>query len=565
MRRIPSRAFLLLTTLGLAACNQDSQTAAGQPTADGLEISLTPPCLVDSRWANSGHYVLADRSVTATLVDRQGRLWLAGSTASGSYVRRLLADGALDSSFASNGTLELSFGDDTLRDRPAGLALGPDDDAYLLVNNDLASSATPATSYSLLHLLENGSVDAAFHNGIDGGVVSASGQARNFYRNSFGMLEVMLTPAAGSWGLREYFSNGSLNTALGSGGLYSETGNLLGRTGPMAGDVVDVYDDCSDGNCGLFLHRFTSSGAPIQLQVDAPSFDVAATISGPSATYIQGVLTLFNPLHYLADPASTPLPVAVDPSTATAYPDGYLLASGDLSLSTEKQLTDGALDATFCNGSADTSLLHEPRAGAQLAVAAGGAIFVSGTVTEAQGDVLDYGLAGDVFKLRGSAPDTTPTSFATTPTQTYDPDTGYYTLQAITVRGLGDGVGVPARLLPSGMALPERGWELSIDNGATWYNGWLWVHNGSKLLARRPDVGSATLTIGGVLSPNSPGVPMGDVLTLELASDGVTVTEPAGNANVTDGGSSGGALDVFAVFGLLLVAGIGQRRYSRRS
>jgi MYXO-CTERM domain-containing protein len=132
---------------------------------------------------------------------------------------------------------------------------------------------------------------------------------------------------------------------------------------------------------------------------------------------------------------------------------------------------------------------------------------------------------------------------------------------------LGPDVWVPARL--------TRG-ELSVDGGS-WQSGWVWVKNGSELWLQADFTDSdlnngaphTTLTIGGVLAPTNPTLPLGNVLTVSFAAGVPTVINPKvapapAAATVTvssSASSSGGSVEA----GLLaLLALLGTRHLRRR-
>lgn len=515
------------------------------------------PIDIDTHWASNGTYTLNDRTMTATAIDANGKLLLAGRTSTGIYVRRLNADGSPDSGFASTGTLEITLTTPACSDRPVLLLPLADGSFYLAENPASAASATP--DFILRRISHNGVVDTGFggNNGMTG-----PGKIRDISLDASGRIYVFADThdavAGDHWLLTRYLPTATLDSSYGSAGSVSGTGLTEAMT-QLSGermrilydnqDAVDIAakEDLKDvvidaaGNMGVISHI-------TYIYLGVAPYGVTLTAAPTNTNNIEYEYTelFFNSQNFTftASNGSSYSKLRENgTAAATAYPDGWIqFIKGELYIKFSLSLGD---DPSWHDNSGAPA---ENLVGTTAVVDAFGGVFIGGNQRQydpaTDNGVIQYATPATITRIIGSSPDTAPGAIATPQIQSNG--TYYQTSTAITINHLGSNDFVPARLSFG---------ELSTDAGSTWRRGWVWVKNDSHLLVRYPvsdpthpgQPVTATLTVGGYLSPNNPALTLGDVLTVAFSNDSATVTPAAAAAadKNSAASSSGGSMDIF--------------------
>lgn len=180
--------------------------------------------------------LLADGSILAA-----GNVGAVGSTTSSIQLRHLLADGTLDPTFGSSGTVTTSFGGS---DAAAAMVLQPDG-AVVVAGSTTPSLLDLTTQVQLIRYLGDGTLDPSF--GTGGRVVTTFAETRSS-AEALALQPDGALVAAGSTTridefpgpislptdqypiLARYLPDGSLDPTFGSGGKVSTRFGTLGYT-----------------------------------------------------------------------------------------------------------------------------------------------------------------------------------------------------------------------------------------------------------------------------------------------------------------------------------------------
>lgn len=525
--RIPGLAFVLALALPIVA------------NADGVTISIGTPSNIDTTWGSSGFVSFNDQSITAKALDTKRRLLIAGQSGNGSLVRRLLVNGQPDTSFGNNGSLAISLGSSTLKDKPAMFVPMEDGSFYLLINHDLDTTLFDAPrNHSLVQVSASGSIIGA-NNGVR---FTQEGFGIDIIRDAEGRFYLLSTtgfsdPGTGkmAWSLQRLLSDGSLDTSFSGDGAIHWSSNYASVINMFVGEHIQARYFDPDNTCqvrALFIGENGetneqcgehASGRPLRL-LSVPTLE-------PDVT--EGVAYLGN-----ASPLPTGGPyVANEGISIQAYPYGFfqIMEPTQINFMTYTP----SFHSTFWDFDSATLIAMSTNAIATMAHAdADGGLYVSFNKYDGGADgYYFYSPPATVFRSRGFTLDTLPDSPGL---PTIGMSGGNYLSSWLTVAGLGESVSVPARV---------TGGEISL-NGTDWHKGWAWVHNGSQVRVRYPS--TALLTIGGIIAPNSPSTPVGNVQSISFHNNVATTDKPTPpSAEASAGGSGGGSTDIF-----LLIAGL---------
>lgn len=248
-------------------------------------VRITPAGQLDGLFGNAGVVVLADEGVVESsygryalrlAVQADGRLLVVSdASGNGSFslrLRRLLANGASDTSFGTNGERLLS-------DLSSGVTFLSTDLAYATPEGGMVLAALPAPakrSYLLLRLNANGGLDSTFgKNGIVSGydLGAPDDWPTQMVRTPDGQ-SVLLGTTIGGIGampvvLWQVNAQGLLNTAFGSGGrrqinTAASINSYYFRLGVLPdGSLVSSESSASFSGGALALSRFAANGSPL--------------------------------------------------------------------------------------------------------------------------------------------------------------------------------------------------------------------------------------------------------------------------------------------------------------
>lgn len=495
--------------------------------------------MIDTDWGSSGFVSFNDQSITTKALDTNRRLLIAGQSGSGSLVRRLLVNGQPDTSFGNNGSLAISLGSSTLKDKPAAFVPMADGSFYLLINHDLDTTLLGAPrNHSLVYVSATGSII-----GVNKGVrFTQEGYGIDIIRDAEGRLYLLSAtgfsdPGTGKmvWSLQRLLSDGSLDTSFSSDGAIHWSSNYASVINMFVGEHIQARYFDPDNTCqvrALFIGENgetdeqcgeNTHGRPLRL-LSVPSLE-------PDVT--EGVAYSGN---------TSPLPtggpyVANEGISIQTYPFGFfqLVEPTQINFLTYTPSYNSTL------WSFDSAALATMSSNAIATMAhpdADGGLYVSFNKYDGGADgYYFYSPPATVFRSKGFALDTLPDTLVSPTVSTSGAN---YISSWITVSGLGEYVSVPVRV---------TGGEISL-NGTDWHKGWAWVHNGSQVRVRYP--GTARLTIGGIIAPNSPSTPVGNVQSISFRNNVATVDKPTPPpSEAIAGGSGGGSTDIF-----LLIAGL---------
>lgn len=526
---------MILRAFGLALALALPVVAA----ADGIVIGIpTTPDMIDTVWGNSGYVTFTDQSITAKALDTDRRLLIAGQSGSGSLVRRLLVNGQPDTSFGNNGSLAISLGSSTLKDRPVVIIPLADGSFYLLINHDRDTTLPDAPrNLSLVYVSASGSIT-----GINEGVrFTQEGLGIDVIRDTGGRLYLLSTTGDNysigmEWTLQRLLPEGSLDTSFSTDGAIHWSSNQASVIGMFAGDQVQARYFDPINPCPVRALYIAENGDMTDQCGDNSDSRPTAVFSAPSlepseieSAVYTGVTQMLNTL--------VPFTPADESLSYNAYPLGIL------SIIRPTQIQLGILTPLYQStlwslDSPELLALTTNHIGTKARPDADGGVYISFN-TDAGDNGYDqlYSPPATVFRSMGFTLDTLPDPVGS-PSISVAGD--YFISSPITITGLSEYVSVPVRI---------TGGEISID-GITWYKGWIWAHNGSLVQVRYSN--TATMTIGGIISPNNPSLPVGDVLTLSFAPAVTTPDLPAAEPVSPAGGGSGGSAD----FSLLMFAGL---------
>lgn len=552
-RRAPTIALTLFTLLSVVA------------NADGISIGIgepapppSIPAAIDAAWGNSGYVTFTDQSITAKAVDGQGRLLVAGQTTTGAKVRRLLANGQPDISFGSNGAIEVSVGGSGFSDRPTTVIPLAEGGFLFLAQQDASGLNTFSPKSSLIRFNSSGSLDVSFG---DEGEASFLGMPVDMVRDRHGRLYLLTSHIqymgnvdGFGWRLLRLLPNGGLDVDFGTEGeiaLPSSTSMVMTL---RAGDWLhfqyfDRDDGCDVRNLGVseFGDTFEAcdigSGRTIKL-ISIPAFGTPDAVDGAAS------FTLETPEGYLGGIYSTDETLDAQP-----YPLGFIQTLGPDRI--DVQVLAPSSDQFYWSFNSPEHLDRiSSFINTKVRVDAEAGLLISFNSPICEGLIFPVCPPATIFRSAPLPLDLTPSALPAIPVVTHNGL--YYTSTAITVSGLGEYVNVPVRV---------TGGQISLD-GEVWLNGWAWAHNGRQIWVRYTD--NATLTIGGVISPNNPSLAIGSVQTLTFAGASVTVSTPApatpssslAAENDDSGGSGGGSTDwtFFSLLGLALAGRHGRLR-----
>lgn len=503
----------------------------------GLPDSPTTPDMIDSAWGSSGYVTFTDQSITAKALDTNRRLLIAGQSGNGSLVRRLLVNGQPDTSFGNNGSLAISLGSSTLKDRPVVIIPLADGSFYLLINHDRDTTLPDAPrNHSLVYVSASGNIT-----GINEGVrFTQEGFGIDVIRDTEGRLYPLSTTGDNSfrmeWTLQRLLPDGSLDTSFGNDGAIHWYSNQASVIGMFAGDQVQARYFDPLNTCQVRALYIAENGDTTDQCADNADSRPTAVFSVPSlepseieSVVYTGMTQMLNTLE--------PFTPADESLSYNAYPLGFLniIRPTQIQLGIFTPLYSSTL---WSLDSPELLALTTNNIGTKARPDADGGVFISFN-TDAGDNGYDqlYSPPATVFRSKGFTLDTLPDPVGSPSISVSD---DYYISSPITITGLGEYVSVPVRI---------TGGEISLDD-INWYKGWVWVHNENQVKVRYSN--TATLTIGGIISPNNPSLPVGDVLTMSFNQ---AVTNPD-LSPVEPGSSSGGGSGGSADLSFLMLAGL---------
>lgn len=345
-----------------------------------------------------------DATINALLVQRDGKLMVAGST--GTTDRQILLvrfepDGTLDPTFGTGGVVTTNVGSAT----DEAMALLQDHEDRVLVAGYTTQGTT--AHFATLRYDADGALDAGFG---DGGIVSTAlsslgGAAYDVAEQADGRLVVSgaaaVVTGTESVAVR-YLADGSLDATFGSAGVVRAD---LG--GPEGGACAVVVQDDGDvvlagsGQGSIAVLRYDATG------VLDPTFGaggVAITSAGSSADEAAALL------------------VQSDGKLVAA---GHTVAGGNAILALARYDSDGALDPTFGTGGLVSTTVDEASTRAIGVVQqASGRLVVGGSVTS--------GANGNAVLVRYLADGSLDSTFGT---------------GGVVITTIGPGIGGPEALL----------------------------------------------------------------------------------------------------------------------
>ena len=525
--RIPGLAFVLALALPIVA------------NADGVTLGINTPSMIDTAWGSSGFVSFNDQSITTKALDTKRRLLIAGQSGSGSLVRRLLVNGQPDTSFGNNGSLAISLGSSTLKDKPAVFVPMADGSFYLLINHDLDTTLLGAPrNHSLVQVSASGSIVGA-NNGVR---FTQDGFGIDIIRDAEGRFYLLSTtgfsdPGTGKmeWTLQRLRSDGSLDTSFSNDGAIHWSSNYASVINMFVGEHIQARYFDPDNTCQVRALFIGENGETNELCGEHANGRPLRLLSVPTLMpdVTEGVAYLGN---------TSPLPesgtfVANEGINIQTHPFGFfqIMEPTQINFITYTP----SLQSTFWNFDSAALIAMSTNAIATMAHAdADGGLYISFNKYDGGADgYYFYSPPATVFRSTGFTLDTLPDSLGR---PTIGTSGGNYISSWLTVSGLGESVSVPARV---------TGGEISL-NDTDWHKGWAWVHNGSKVRVRYPS--SALLSIGGIIAPNSPSTPVGNVQSVSFRNNIATVDKPTPPPSEAGaGGSGGGSTDIF-----LLIAGL---------
>lgn len=539
--RAPGLAFALALPL---VANADGVTiGVGIPTNPIAISESATQGVIDSTWGNNGYVTFSDQSIITQAMDRDGRLLIAGqSSGSGTLVRRLLANGHPDTSFGSNGKVSISLGSAALKDRPVAIIPMADRGFYILIDHDLDPSSTSSTySYSLVYADAAGSIIST-PGGSTGVKFTGAGVGADVIRDAEGRLYLLsatgtLNPASGKmdWSLQRLLPDGTPDTSFGSSGAINWSSNYASVIGMLAGDHVQaLYFDPDNTSCSSRMLIISESGATTDLCDPSTTGRPIKMVSVPTPSL--SAIEFQAPLRTTAASGSGPY-VFIEWVDLRAYPAGMLYTGSPNELYFQT-FNPSISSAHWIFDSPEHLVLTQNAIGTKIQPDVNGGFYISFNTLNTNIGYSPYQPPATIFHSKGYAQDTTPAGLTNSPA--ISSDGSNYISGPIAIAGLGDYVGVPARV---------TGGEVSLD-GTNWYKGWIWAQNGQRLFVRYAS--TANLTIGGIVTPGNPSLPLGNVLTVSFSGSTATVTNPATPAPDSGSSSDGGSTD----FGFVLFAGL---------
>lgn len=500
--------------------------------ADGFPA----PNNLSAAWGSSGFYALNDRTTLALAEDGAGRLLVAGTTATGIYLRRLGTYGQLDTSYGSSGTLDIAVAYALHPDHPLKLAVMQDGSCYLAY-----SPASNVPDAVLMHITSNGTVDTAFGgSGAASGRISETGVVKSISVDSEGNLYALydyMPAGAGPLVALARFSSTGLQDTLYGTSAHAPIQGTASAMVPLSGERITIHyaslldTDLISGNT-LKRIEIDAAGNFGTVTDDAPgNGSLVQTISTPVYGAESEVL-LFHPQteSFTENDGTVYSDVHLQQAaTIVPYKTGYLQVDLPSGITVKKFLAPGVPDGNWFFGSSTSDkYVTDSRTGISATVdPTGGLLVASNSYVMNNGSPV-LAAPSSIFRARGQIGATVPALVAS-PAMTND-GTYYMTAGPVMISGLGPGVSVPARLTYG---------ELSLDGGSTWMRGWAWVQNGSTVLVRYPvhasdHAATSTLSVGGYLSPQAPMVTVGSRLQVTFNAGSASVA-----ISVTPGISDG--------------------------
>jgi uncharacterized delta-60 repeat protein len=342
---------------------------------------------LDTTFGSGGTVTSPFGTPSSITVQPDGRIIVAGyspntpQSNNAFVVARYNTNGSLDAGFGSGGEVTTKFASNTF-DQAAAVVLQPD--GKIVVGGTSTTVVTTLiNAYALARYNSDGSLDPSFGSG--GKVTSVPGGIASLALQSDGKIVAaggMDNPTGSHFGftMARFSSTGMLDTTFGAQGVV--TGNFLNTTANVlvqgdgriitAGAVFTVPGSTSDQR--FALNRFTSSGSP----------DTSFGTGGKVVTTFIG-------------------PVLATPEVVLLQPDGKIVVAGFYGIGTQtfaltRYNPDGNLDATFGNGGKATLQVNTGAISAGV-LQPDGKILVVGLASQANGPA---GLALVRFNADGS-------------------------------------------------------------------------------------------------------------------------------------------------------------------
>jgi uncharacterized delta-60 repeat protein len=223
---------------GTVVLGGDAITSAGG--RDFAFVRYTSSGSLDTSFSGDGIQTLDVAlydALTAVAVQPDGKIVAAGRGGTGFTVVRLQADGSLDPTFGSGGTVNTPLGDPALQDEAYALALLGD--GRILVAGTSDYEAPYPSDFALARYLPNGRLDQSF--GLDGIVVTERPGVQ--YASALALAPAGDIVVAGSGDrsikIARYRPGGALDPTFGTGGIVStQIGSLY-----SAASAVSVQPD----------------------------------------------------------------------------------------------------------------------------------------------------------------------------------------------------------------------------------------------------------------------------------------------------------------------------------
>jgi uncharacterized delta-60 repeat protein len=232
---------------------------------------------------------------TAVAVQSDGKIVVGGEIAPEAAVVRLTPNGSLDSSFGSNGTVNISFpGDDFSGAQVIGVAIQSDGKIVAGISN-FTQGFGPL--FILARLNINGSLDTTFGSGgivetqigLTGGSFGAAASVLAFEPDGKILLAGQNSePTGASGAIARYDANGQLDDTFGSGGIavtsiaaptaiaLQPDGRILLASGGSAIGFTGVAPGVSLAQVAGIISRYNANG----------SLDTSFGISGQAASVV---------------------------------------------------------------------------------------------------------------------------------------------------------------------------------------------------------------------------------------------------------------------------------------